>query len=52
MESTNHDLDKYIATQEFNKSTSDNFTSKLAQGNLARKYDIANFVKKRIFMIN
>ena len=44
-----HDHDKYINTQEFNKLTSENFTAGLAQANLASKSDIANFVKKADF---
>ena len=28
---TNHDHDKYITTQEFNKLTSENFTARLKQ---------------------
>ena len=36
-------------TQEFNKLTSDNFTARLKQANLARESDIANFVKKDRF---
>ena len=43
---TDHDRDKYITTQEFNKLTSENFTPKLKQANLASKNDIANFLKK------
>ena len=43
---TNHDHDKYIATQDFNKLTSENFTARLKHGNLASKSDISNFVKK------
>ena len=42
---TDHDHDKYITTQEFNKLTSENFTARLKQANLARKSDIVNFVK-------
>ena len=38
---TDHDLDKYITTQEFNKLTAEGFTVRLA-----RKGDTANFVKK------
>ena len=34
-----------ITTQEYNKLTSENFTARLAQVNLASKSDIANFVK-------
>ena len=42
---TDDDHDKYIATQEFNKLTSEYFTARLKQANLASKSDIANFVK-------
>ena len=45
----NHDHAKYITTQKFNKLKSDNFTARLAQGNLASKNDIANFVEKTDF---
>ena len=44
-----HDHDKYITTQEFNKFTSENFTAIVKQANLASKSDIANFVKKTDF---
>ena len=44
-----NDHDKYITTQEFNKSTSENFATRLAQANLASKSDIANFLKKTGF---
>ena len=30
---TDHDHDKYITTQEFDKSTSENFATRLAQAN-------------------
>ena len=40
---SNYDYDKYITSQEFNKSTAENFSPKLAQANLASKNDIANF---------
>ena len=40
---SNYDHDKYITSQEFNKSTAENFSPKLAQANLASKNDIANF---------
>ena len=43
---TDHDDDKYITTQEFNKLTSENFTARLKQAYLASKTDFANFVKK------
>ena len=44
-----HDHDKYITTQEFNKLTSENFTARLKQANLATKAEIADFVKKTDF---
>ena len=34
-----HDHDKYITTQEFNKLTADNFAARLVQANLATKAD-------------
>ena len=40
-----HDHDKYITTQEFNKLRSEIFTAKLSQANLASKCDTANLVK-------
>ena len=43
---SDHDHDKYIATQEFNRLTSENFTTRLKEANLAKKNDIANFVKR------
>ena len=43
---TDHDHDKYITTQEFNKSTLENFNARLKQANLASKSDIGSFVKK------
>ena len=43
------DHDKYITTQEFNKLTAENFTTRLKQANLASNNDIANFVKKTDF---
>ena len=46
---TVYNHDKYIAIQEFNQLTVDNFTARLKQANLARKSDIANFVKKKDF---
>ena len=49
---TDHDHDKYITTQEFNKLTSENVNTRLAQANLASKSDIANFIKRQILMIN
>ena len=41
--------DEYISTQEINKLTSENFTARLKQSNLASKIDIANFLKKKDF---
>ena len=46
---TDHDQDQYITTQEFNKLTSEKFSARLKQANLASKNDIANFVKKTDF---
>ena len=46
---TPHDHDKYITTQKFYKSTSENFTTGLAQANLANKNDTASLVKKTDF---
>ena len=43
---TDQDHDKYITAQKFNKLTEKIFTVRLAQANLSRKNDIANFVKK------
>ena len=43
---TDHDHDKYITTKEFNKLSSENFTARLAQADLASKSDIANFLEK------
>ena len=42
---TDHDHDKYVTTQEFNKLTPENFTARLAQVNLVSISNIANFVK-------
>ena len=44
-----HDHDNYIITQEFDRLTSENFTVRLKQANLASKSDIANFIKKTNF---
>ena len=49
---TDHDHDKYITTQEFNKLTSENFVARRKQANLASKNDIANFVKTQILIRN
>ena len=37
-----HDHAKYITTQEFNKLTAENVTSRLKQANLVRKTDLDN----------
>ena len=44
------DHGEYITTQEFNKSTADNFAARLKQANLASKNDIADFVKKNLII--
>ena len=49
---TDHDHDKYITTQEFNKLAAENFTSGLKQANLASKIYISNFVERQILIIN
>ena len=41
-----HHDNKYYTTQELNKSTSEKFTARLKQANLASKNCIANFLKK------
>ena len=46
---TDHDHDKCITSQKFNKITSEKFTARLKQANLASKNYIANFVKKTDF---
>ena len=43
---TGHYHNEYITTPELNKLTSENFSARLALVNLARKSDIANFLKK------
>ena len=48
---TDHHYNKYIATPEFNKLTSENFIATLAKASLASKNDIANLVKKTDFDI-
>ena len=46
---TNHDHNKYINTQEFNKLISENFTAISGQANLAGKNYIAALVKEADF---
>ena len=51
---TDHNHDKYINTQEFNKLTSKNLATRLAQASIASKTDIpdiTDFVKKSDFDI-
>ena len=48
---TDHSHDKYITTPEFNKFIAEIFDLRLKRANLARKSDIANFVKKTNFDI-
>ena len=48
---TDHDHDKYITIQDFNKLTSENFTVRLKQVNFQSKNDITNFIKKTDFDI-
>ena len=43
----NHNLDKYITTQEFNKLTKESFAARLKEAKLATKDDIGDFVKKK-----
>ena len=44
-----HNHDKYIATQEFNKMMTDNFAARVKQANLASKKDISDFILKNRF---
>ena len=46
-----HDHDRYIATQEFNKLTTENAIARLPQANLENKNDIATLVKKMLLQI-
>ena len=46
---TDHNHDKYITTQEFNKLTAEIFDLRLKRANLASKSDIVNFAKKDRF---
>ena len=48
-EITDHNHDKYNATPEFNKLTSENFAERLKQANLAGKSDNGIFVNKTDF---
>ena len=43
---TDHDHDKYITSQEYNKLTSENITERLKQAKLVSKSETANFLKK------
>ena len=44
---TDHDHDKYITTTKINQLTAENFSSRLAQANLATQSYIANFAQKK-----
>ena len=47
---TDHDdNNKYITTQKFNKSYSENFAARLKQANLATKADITDFLEQTNF---
>ena len=43
---TDHDHDKYITTQEFNKLMAESFTARLPEKKLGSKNNIASFVKR------
>ena len=43
-----HNIDKNVTTQEFNKLTAESFTARLAQANLASKNYIADLVKIKL----
>ena len=47
---TDHDDDKYITTQKFDKLTSEKFAVRLAQANLASKNDIVALKKNRFWL--
>ena len=49
---TVHEHGESVTTPGFNKLISKNFAARLAQTNLARKDDIANFIKRQNLMIN
>ena len=46
---TDHVHDKYITTPKLNKLTAEGFAARLAQGILASKNDITNFVNDTDF---
>ena len=46
---TDHDHNKYITTQEFNKLTSETFVARLSQANLASKNNTTALVKETNF---
>ena len=46
---TDHDHDKYITTQEFNKLASEKCFARLGQPNLANKNEMANLIIKTDF---
>ena len=44
---TDHDLDKYITTSEFNKLTAENFAARLAKANLVTTTDFDRSLNKK-----
>ena len=46
---TDHNHDKHITTQKFNKLTTENFSARLKQPKLASKINISNFLKETDF---
>ena len=52
-QTTDHNHDKYITTQIFNKLTSDNFTARLKKANLASKksyFDSRDYIDQMCFV--
>ena len=49
---TDHDHDKHVTTQEFNKLTAEHFTARLAQAKLAWKMILLILCKRQILIIN
>ena len=49
---SDHNYDKYIATQECNKSASENFAAILAQVNLASKLDVLDPLLTTLVTLN
>ena len=51
MKITNHDHDKYVITEGFNKLKSENFAARLAQANLASKNEILNRITRSLYIL-